>query len=72
MQQPGVMTMQQPQPQTGVVQQQQQPSGGGGGDEFPSQIFSPHQFNLLRTQIHTYKLIMRNEPVPLKLLEGTS
>ncbi len=32
-------------------------------------IFNPHQFNMLRTQIHSYKLIIRNEQVPQKILD---
>ena len=47
------------------LQQQQAPPN----EEAPNQIFSQHQFNMLRTQIHSYKLIIRNEQVPQKILD---
>ena len=42
----------------------QQPS-----EEVSNHMFNPHQFNILRTQIHSYKLIIRNEPVPQKIID---
>jgi len=38
-------------------------------EEAPNHIFSQHQFNMLRTQIHSYKLIIRNEQIPQKFID---
>ena len=51
----------QPQPQ----QQQQNIAV----EEAPSSIFNPNQLTMLKTQIHSYKFIMRNETVPPKVLD---
>lgn len=60
--------IQQSMPQTVLSQQTstqiQQPT-----EESPNQVFTPHQFNILRTQIHSYKMIVKNEPIPQKLLD---
>ena len=38
-------------------------------EEAPNQIFNQHQYSMLRTQIHSYKLIIRNEQVPQKFID---
>ena len=65
-QQPGVQQNLQQQPYS---QQQQQTQAPTANEETPNRIFNEHQYYMLRTQIHTYKLIIRNEPVPQKMFD---
>ncbi len=62
------------QPQYQIVQQpQQQPQqlqAQNTIDEVPNQIFNGHQYNLLRMQMHVYKMIIRNEQIPAKLMDA--
>lgn len=70
--QPQMIMVQQPQMQQQIQMQQQQVQQQQpmpNNDEALNQIFTPHQFNILRTQIHSYKLILRNEQVPQKLID---
>jgi hypothetical protein len=62
---------QQQQPVSAIPQNpQQQPlTAQQSSEEVSNHIFNPHQFNMLRTQIHSYKLIIRNEQVPQKILD---
>ncbi len=61
-QQQSSQAMQQPHQQIPTLQMNQT-------EEVPNQIFTPHQFNILRTQIHLYKLIIRNDQLPQKILD---
>ena len=65
---PGVQQQSQNIPQT-PQQQSQSQTVQPQQDDAPNQIFTTHQFNMLRLQINSYKSILKNEPVPQKLLE---
>jgi len=70
-QMPQQMQPQQQPVQSGAQITQQLPSSTTpqSTEEISNHIFNPHQFNILRTQIHSYKLIIRNEQVPQKIID---
>ena len=51
------------------MQPQPQQQQNIAAEEAPSSIFNPNQLTMLKTQIHSYKFIMRNETVPPKVLD---
>lgn len=70
---PGQIVQPQQQPmsqQTPYVQQMQpQQASTSSTEEAPNQVFNQYQYHMLRTQIQSYKLIIRKEQVPQKMLD---
>jgi hypothetical protein len=63
--------MQQPQPQIPVSsQQQQQQQQQQQIDDAFSQIMNPLHISIFKCQMHAYKLIARNQPLPENMLNA--